>query len=73
MEHVRPWKRLVGFARVGPLAPGESARVEIALDADTLAMHDDAMAWRVVPGVYNVSVGGSSYDAAFVSAPLTLL
>ena len=71
MDHVRPWKRLLAFARV-PLDAGASARVTIPIAAHAIAFYDDEMTWRVVPGAYNVSVGASSYDAALLHAPLVL-
>ena len=71
MDYVRPWKRLVGFARV-ELAPGASQRVTVPLPATEMAFYDDDMVWRVVPGAYNISVGGDSYSAAFLSAQLVI-
>jgi beta-glucosidase len=65
---VRPWKRLVGFAKVG-VGPGESARVRVDLLRESVALHDAAMRFGVERGVFNVSVGQSSMDeAALVSA-----
>ena len=59
---VRPWKRLVGFARTPVLAPGASARVAIPLLVEDLSVHDDAMAFVLVPGSYLVSCGPSSIE-----------
>lgn len=61
MAYVRPWKRLVAFARV-TLAPGASASVQIPITADELAFHDDDMVLRVVPGDYTFSFGADSVD-----------
>ena len=57
---VRPWKRLVGFLRTASIARGASARVTIDVTAEDLSVHDDDMAFRVVPGDYMISVGDSS-------------
>ena len=71
MDYVRPWKRLVGFTRVN-LAPGASQQVSVQLSAMEMAFYDDDMNWRLVPGAYNISVGGDSYSAAYLSAELVL-
>jgi len=71
MSFTRPWKRLLAFARV-TVAPGASATVEVPLTRDQLMFYDDDMNLRLVPGVYNISVGGSSYSAAFNTATLTV-
>ena len=63
MEYVRPWKRLVGFARV-QVTPGASQQVSVPLSAMEMAFYDDNMTWRLVPGAYNISVGGDSYSMA---------
>ena len=62
MEYVRPWKRLVGFGRV-QVTPGASQLVSVPLSAMEMAFYDDNMTWRLVPGAYNISVGGDSYSA----------
>jgi beta-glucosidase len=56
---VRPWKRLVGFGRVR-VAPGEAVLAVVEVGEADLAMVDEAMTWRVVPGTYGFSVGLSS-------------
>ena len=74
MDYVRPWKRLVAFARV-QLAAGASQQVVVPVPAMELAFYDDSSAsgaWRLVEGAYNISVGGDSYSAAFLSAQLVL-
>ena len=71
MSFTRPWKRLLAFARV-TVAPSASATVEVPLTRDQMMFYDDEMKLRLVPGVYNISVGGSSYSAAFNTATLTI-
>ncbi|MDP9821375.1 glycoside hydrolase family 3 C-terminal domain-containing protein [Nocardioides massiliensis] len=78
----RPVRELVGFAKVR-LAPGESERVEIALDERAFAFWDaTAGQWAVEPGAFRVEVGSSSralpmsveleLDVPRVLGPLTL-
>ena len=69
-RRVRPWQRLVGFARVDVRA-GESAAVRVPLDADALAVRSDG-AWRVRPGEYAVACGASSADARALTGTLVL-
>ena len=55
-----PPKRLIGWARV-ELAPGESKQVSIPVEQERLTIYDEASdSWKLVPGSYNVMVGGSS-------------
>jgi beta-glucosidase len=57
-----PPKRLVGWTRV-ELAPGESKKVSIPVDRERLTIYDEASdSWSLIPGSYNVLVGGSSQD-----------
>ena len=57
-----PPKRLIGWTRVD-LAPGEQKTVTVAVDHDRLTVYDEASdSWKLVPGNYNVQVGGSSRD-----------
>ena len=57
-----PPKRLIGWTRVD-LAPGEQETVTVAVDHDRLTVYDEASdSWKLVPGNYNVQVGGSSRD-----------
>ena len=61
-EYVRPWKRLLAFARV-ELAPAAKRTVSIPVSAAQFAMQDDsspAGVWRAVSGEYEVRVGNSS-------------
>ena len=55
-----PPKRLIGWTRVD-LAPGESKTVSVSVPQDHLTIYDEASdSWKLVPGSYNVMVGGSS-------------
>ncbi|MGA2048324.1 MAG: glycoside hydrolase family 3 C-terminal domain-containing protein [Terracidiphilus sp.] len=57
-----PPKRLIGWTRV-ELAPGESKKVSVAVDQDHLTIYDESSdSWKLIPGGYNVMVGGSSQD-----------
>jgi len=57
-----PPKRLIGWTRV-ELAPGESKKVSVAVDQDRLTIYDESSdSWKLIPGGYNVMVGGSSQD-----------
>ena len=63
--------RLAGWSRI-ELAPGETRRVEIAVDPRLLATFDEgARRWRIAPGAYELSAG---FDAAQrpLSAKVTL-
>jgi beta-glucosidase len=58
----RPIKELKGFQKVF-LQPGESQLVTVQLDQRSFAYFNTAKElWDVVPGTYNVLVGGSSQD-----------
>ena len=57
---VRHWKRLIAFQRV-TLAAGATVKVTLPLLASELGSHDDKMVFRITPGKYTCSVGGSSY------------
>jgi len=56
-----PPRQLKGFEKVS-LKPGESKTVSMTLDRASLSVWSDTHAWKVVPGVYSVSVGSSSRD-----------
>lgn len=61
-EVFRPEQELKGFARV-ELAPGESRRVEIALDERAFAYFNVATGrWEVEGGAYELRVGASCAD-----------
>ncbi|EIN10508.1 glycoside hydrolase family 3 protein [Punctularia strigosozonata HHB-11173 SS5] len=58
----RPVKELKGFAKVA-LKPGESKKVKIDLDRDSLSFYDDRKkSWVAEAGVFEVLVGASSSD-----------
>jgi hypothetical protein len=71
MKFVRPWKRLLAFARV-TLAAGVSEEVKVPLTREQLMFYDDDMKLALVPGSYTLSVGGSSYSAAATTALLNI-
>ena len=57
-----PPKRLVGFTKI-QLKPGETKEVTVNIDGKYLSIFDEsANAWKLVPGSYNIMVGGSSKD-----------
>jgi beta-glucosidase len=57
-----PPKRLIGWTRV-ELAPGESKQVTVPVSRDRLTIYDEATdSWKLVPGEYEISVGGSSQE-----------
>jgi len=57
-----PPKRLVGFTKI-QLKPGETKEVTVNVDGKYLSIFDEsANAWKLVPGSYNIMVGGSSKD-----------
>jgi beta-glucosidase len=56
----RPPKELKGFAKVD-LAPGETKRVQLALDRRALSYFDVATGqWRAAPGTFELLIGSSS-------------
>lgn len=58
-----PQRQLRGFERVGPLQPGESLEVELALDRRDLSIWNvEAQAWELQRGRHIVWVGASSRD-----------
>jgi beta-glucosidase len=55
-----PPKRLIGWSKV-ELAPGESKEVSVEVPQEYLSIFDVAKdGWKLVPGEYNIMVGGSS-------------
>ncbi len=63
-----PFKRLVAWDKVR-LAAGETKTVTLALNPHYLAIFNpDKDAWELVPGDYQVLVGGSSRDTPLSSA-----
>ncbi|XVQ13682.1 beta-glucosidase family protein [Spirillospora sp. CA-255316] len=60
----QPPRQLKGYQKLR-LAPGQSTRVTFPLSTRSLAYWDEgAGAWKVAPGCYKVTVGGSSRDGA---------
>ncbi len=55
------WKRLVGFAKVAVPAGGQTI-VHVAVAVADLAIYDDAMQLRVVPGTYFIQAAADSTD-----------
>jgi beta-glucosidase len=58
---VRPFRALVGFARV-PLAPKESATVSFSVHPSRLAFYDASMRFVCEPGTFTFAVGASWAD-----------
>jgi beta-glucosidase len=64
----QPPRQLKGFAKV-QLAPGQSRRVAMPLDARAFSYWSAAAnAWRVVPGCYRIGVGSSSRQMSLSGA-----
>lgn len=63
-----PPKRLIGWRRV-ELAPGESKQVSVEVPQQYLSIFDVSKdAWQLVPGEYNIMVGGSSQSLPLKSS-----
>ncbi len=60
----RPWKQLTGFLRVS-LTPGQSKRVNFAVQTSQLGYYNEEMEFVVEPGALDIMVGTSSADIAF--------
>lgn len=61
----REYRRLVGFAKTRPLAPGESQPVTVVIPTKQLAEFVPARnAWVVAAGTYTLFAGGSLAEAA---------
>lgn len=58
-----PVKQLRGFERVA-LEPGRKKTVTFALGPEDLQLLDQDMHWRVVPGTFDLMIGGSSAQVA---------
>jgi beta-glucosidase len=56
-----PPKRLVGWSKVW-LKAGESKEVSVQVDAKYLSIYEEASGWKLVPGAYEIMVGGSSQE-----------
>lgn len=68
---VRPLMELKGFQKLR-LEPGERRTVRFEIDRDTLAFHDNRLAWVAEPGEFELMVGTAS-DAIRLRARLTLV
>ncbi|XP_062516640.1 beta-xylosidase-like isoform X2 [Corticium candelabrum] len=66
VNHVRYWKRLVGFQKIF-LLTGQSKTVNIPLRMDDIAMYDDNMKFRIVEGTYTLRFGGHSSADTFTT------
>lgn len=61
----REYRRLAGFAKTRPLAPGESQTVTVTIPAKQLAAFlPGRNAWVVAAGTYTLFAGGSLAEAA---------
>jgi beta-glucosidase len=69
---VRPWKRLVAFARSPLLAPGASAQLLLPVAHDDLAFHSANFTRALQRGSYVLSLGQSSLDDAANVLPFEL-
>lgn len=68
MTRGAPMRRLVGWSKLA-LAPGESRRVDIAVDPRLLAHFDEKrQRWNIAPGTYRFTLGASSRDAPLETA-----
>jgi beta-glucosidase len=56
-----PPKRLVGWSKVW-LKAGERKDVKVSVDAKYLSIYDEGAGWKLVPGTYDIMVGGSSAE-----------
>ena len=56
-----PPKRLVGWSKVC-LKAGESKEVSVHVDPKYLSIYEEASGWKLVPGGYDIMVGGSSQE-----------
>jgi beta-glucosidase len=68
---VQYWKRLIGYGRIILLA-GSCGTLDINVVADDIALYDDVMTLRVVPGTYIITAGGRS-DQDFQAQNVTLV
>ena len=59
---LRPWKRLVAFARSPVLAPGQGVALQLPIAWEDLAFHAANFTRALQPGGYVLSLGQSSVD-----------
>jgi beta-glucosidase len=63
-----PFKRLIGWEKI-PLAPGESKTVSLTVDPQYLSIFNVRKGdWELLPGEYEIFVGGSSQDTPLSQA-----
>ena len=63
-----PFKRLIGWEKI-PLAPGESKTVSLTVDPQYLSIFNVRRGdWELLPGEYEIFVGGSSQDTPLSQA-----
>jgi beta-glucosidase len=65
------WKRLIGYGRLF-LNAGQCNTITISILADDIALYDDQMTLRLVPGTYIISTGTSS-NTDFLQQNVTLM
>ena len=66
----RPVKELKGFRRI-TLAPGAAQTIEFEITPDKLSFLDQQMVRRVEPGLFDLTVGGSSEQVQTVMLEVT--
>ena len=62
---VRPVKQLAGFKRL-TLAPGEEREITFQLHTAQLGFYNENMDFVVEPGAFDIMVGTSAHDIAFI-------
>lgn len=70
-SYTRPVKELKGYKRVFVKA-GESQTVEIAINAESLAMYDKDFNFVVEPGTFTIMTGNSSADKALKKTTISV-
>ena len=65
----KEYRRMVGFAKTGTLAPGESQTLEISFPIYALASYDESLpGWTLEKGIYGIFGGNSIAAAELVSS-----
>jgi len=65
------WKRLIGYGRIS-LSAGSCGTLDVNVVADDIALYDDMMTLRIVPGTYLITAGGRS-DQDFLAQNVTVV
>ena len=65
------WKRLIGYGRIA-LSAGSCGTLDVNVVADDIALYDDIMTLRIVPGTYIITAGGRS-DQDFLAQNVTVV